>query len=168
MRYDMFKIAAFRNVSLRQPCRAIRHYRNLCVPCSCSLFLFPVPTRHRGNKLFPVPVPSRKIHRCKCLWGARILFFGQLHPQILVVFRLFGRGCLFWFSFITLGLKEPSGGLNWCFPYLYCELLALKTWCNQRVVDRVVPNFALNNAVPPWIWTKLFRHGDAKVVQRKR
>jgi len=27
----------------------------------------------------------------------------------------------------------------------------------------VVPNFAFNKAVLPWIWTKLFRHGDAKV-----
>ena len=26
----------------------------------------------------------------------------------------------------------------------------------------VVPNVAFNKVVPPWIWTKLFRHGDAK------
>jgi len=27
----------------------------------------------------------------------------------------------------------------------------------------VVPNLAFHKAVPPWIWTKLFGHGDAKV-----
>ena len=26
-----------------------------------------------------------------------------------------------------------------------------------------VPNFAFDKVVPPWIRTKLFRHGDAKV-----
>ena len=31
---------------------------------------------------------------------------------------------------------------------------------------RVVPNFAFNKVVPPWIWTKLFRHGDEKLEDK--
>jgi len=32
-----------------------------------------------------------------------------------------------------------------------------------EVFHLVVPNFASNKAVAPWMWTRLFRHGDAKV-----
>jgi len=66
-----------------------------------------------------------------------------------------------WLVNIVINRKPPRGG----------GVLAIKMTppfkfgCFWVVFEgfRVVSNFALNKVAPPWIWTKLFRNGDAKV-----
>jgi len=76
-------------------------------------------------------------------------------------------------SISTVGLVPPMGQHDWYWwsVRLHLRRITVDRWSSIIDQDNFVigwtddtcANFVFNKVVPSWIWTKLFRHGNAKV-----